>query len=172
MAAVALVAYLAGAFGLPLPAAAPVKDRSVPYPCMDNPCGCTCAEDCWRHCCCTTPDERWAWARAHNVQPPAYAERPTADPDGTGGAKSEPACPHCRHLEAGKDAPAAARLPGVFTLSALHCKGLSTLWAGAGVTTVSLAFTWRPAVVLADDLTDADQSAAPLSRTPTPPPPR
>src|SRR5260370_41429566 len=78
-AGVALFAYVAVAFGLPLPESGPRKDRSRPYPCMDHECGCQCAEDCWRHCCCFTPEERWAWAAEHGIQPPDYAERPAAD---------------------------------------------------------------------------------------------
>src|ERR1700747_3399381 len=103
-AAVVLLAYLAAlapALGLPIPAPAAPKDRSVPFPCMDNPCGCSCAEDCWRHCCCMSPEERWAWAAAHNVTPPDYAERPAAMRPG--GDTAQP-CPHCRLQEAGKQA--------------------------------------------------------------------
>jgi len=43
------------------------KDRSQPFPCMDKPCGCATAEQCFANCCCHTPAERLAWARAHNV---------------------------------------------------------------------------------------------------------
>src|SRR5438132_6551133 len=72
----ALVSYLAVGVGLPLPAHAH-KDRSQPFPCQDHLCGCQSAEECWRHCCCFTPEQRWAWAEAHHVVPPAYAERPS-----------------------------------------------------------------------------------------------
>jgi hypothetical protein len=77
-AAVTLLAYLAAALGVPLPAAAPPKDRGEPFPCQDHPCGCRTAEQCWRGCCCFTPAQRWAWAREHNVTPPPYAEKPAA----------------------------------------------------------------------------------------------
>src|SRR5438552_3782945 len=76
-AAVALVCYLATALGFPLPKPAP-KDHSQPFPCQDHPCGCQTAEQCWRQCCCFNPEERLAWAAAHHVEPPAYAERPQA----------------------------------------------------------------------------------------------
>jgi hypothetical protein len=72
----ALVAYLAAAVGFPLPAAAR-KEQTQPFPCQDHPCGCRTAEDCWRHCCCYSPEQRLAWARAHHVQPPDYAEKPS-----------------------------------------------------------------------------------------------
>src|ERR1700746_3683145 len=76
VAGLALVAYLATSVGIPLPVAGG-KERGQPYPCMDHPCGCATAEQCWRHCCCFTPEEKFAWAAAHGVTPPAYAERPS-----------------------------------------------------------------------------------------------
>src|ERR1700722_3615938 len=77
-AALALFAYLAAALGYPLPASfANHKDRSQPFPCQDHACGCQSAEQCWSGCCCFTPEERWAWAESHHVEPPAYAEKPS-----------------------------------------------------------------------------------------------
>jgi hypothetical protein len=71
-----LLAYLGATLGYPLPAPRVRKDASQPFPCQDHPCGCRTAEECWRNCCCFTAEERWAWARAHHVEPPAYAEKP------------------------------------------------------------------------------------------------
>jgi hypothetical protein len=82
-----LVGYVVVASGLPLPwgAVAPgsvspaaekrlaVKDRSTPFPCMDKPCGCVTAEQCFSNCCCNTPAETLAWAKAHNVDPAVIA---------------------------------------------------------------------------------------------------
>ena len=105
-AAVAVCAYLAAAIGFPLPSIPSLrKDTSKPYPCMDHECGCQSAEECWAHCCCFTPEERWAWAEAHNVQPPEYAERPTAQESlsATACCDSEPeergACCSAHHHE-------------------------------------------------------------------------
>ena len=77
----AVAGYALLASGLPLPAglAAPrrdgiattrlaAKDRSQPFPCMDKPCGCATAEQCFANCCCHTPAERLAWAKAHGVE--------------------------------------------------------------------------------------------------------
>lgn len=78
-----LVGYGLVASGLPLPlgAIAPggaspaaekrlaVKDRSTPFPCMDKPCGCVTAEQCFTNCCCNTPAETLAWATVHKVDP-------------------------------------------------------------------------------------------------------
>jgi hypothetical protein len=78
-AVVALVAYLIAAVGFPIPAA-PARGDGIPFPCMNHACGCRSAEQCWRSCCCLTVEERWAWAREHNVEPPPYAERPAPKP--------------------------------------------------------------------------------------------
>jgi len=74
----ALLAYLTAALGMPLPNLAH-KDRSQLFPCQNHACGCQSAEQCWRHCCCFTPEEHWAWARANHVEPPAYAEKPAPE---------------------------------------------------------------------------------------------
>lgn len=77
----ALVGYALVAAGLPLPMGAVVpvgsdspaarrlaaKDRSQPFPCMDRPCGCTTAAQCFASCCCNTPAELLAWARANRI---------------------------------------------------------------------------------------------------------
>ncbi len=76
-ACVALACYLATAIGFPL-ANWPHKDQSQPFPCQDHPCGCQTAEQCWRHCCCFSPEERLAWAADHHIEPPSYMERSTA----------------------------------------------------------------------------------------------
>ena len=78
--------HLLVASGLPLPlAVAPTdrghhaagqiaaKDRSRPFPCMDKPCGCGSAEQCFAGCCCHTPAWQLAWARAHDVEPAVLA---------------------------------------------------------------------------------------------------
>ena len=57
--------------GYPQPRLSP-KDRSTPFPCMDSRCGCRTAEQCWKHCCCHTLEEKLAWAREHGVTPPDY----------------------------------------------------------------------------------------------------
>lgn len=78
-------AYCLVASGLPLPlggspaadAAAAKrlagKDRSTPFPCMDKPCGCATAEQCFSKCCCNTPAELLAWARARRIEPAVIA---------------------------------------------------------------------------------------------------
>ena len=83
----AILGYTLVASGLPLPfgmitPAAPDspaakrlagKDRSQPFPCMDKTCGCATAEQCFTSCCCSTPAETLAWARARRVEPAVLA---------------------------------------------------------------------------------------------------
>ena len=49
------------------------KDRSRPFPCMDKPCGCATAEQCFTKCCCHTLAERLAWAKARGLEPVVLA---------------------------------------------------------------------------------------------------
>lgn len=44
------------------------KDRSQPFPCMDRPCGCGSAEQCFSSCCCHTPEQLLAWARSRDLE--------------------------------------------------------------------------------------------------------
>jgi hypothetical protein len=83
----AILGYTLVASGLPLPlgTVAPStpespaakrlagKDRSRPFPCMDKPCGCATAEQCLTNCCCNTPAETLAWAKAHRIEPAVLA---------------------------------------------------------------------------------------------------
>lgn len=77
----AILGYGVLALGLPLPAGMgpmgvggldgagviAAKDRSVAFPCMNSPCGCASADQCFRECCCTTLAERLAFARRHRL---------------------------------------------------------------------------------------------------------
>jgi hypothetical protein len=84
----ALACYAVVTSGLPLPmgvvaptgpvdstatALLAAKDRSRPFPCRDKPCGCVSADQCFTKCCCNTPAETLAWARAHSVEPAVLA---------------------------------------------------------------------------------------------------
>ena len=76
----AVLGYALIVSGLPLGGVGPVrgpsaaaakrlagKDRSTPFPCMDTPCGCVSARQCFTDCCCRSPAETLAWARANGV---------------------------------------------------------------------------------------------------------
>ena len=193
----ALGSYLATVVGLPLPASSP-KDHSQPFPCQNRLCGCQNAEQCWRHCCCFTPEERWAWAEAHHVQPPAYAERPAGPSSAKSRTKVRSTCSCCvRHNikeaccdlkspppaavgprtdDALHSSPRPGRAGGLRwgpALSALHCQGLSTLWATTGpVLPPPLPVTWDPSRSPVGWLSYPEAPLLCVSHRPPDPPPR
>ncbi len=99
------VALLGTSVGYPAPARTG-KDCGQPFPCIDKPCGCQNAEQCWRHCCCTTLEQRLQWARENGVTPPAdivaEAEKVTAK---KAVAKTGHCCCCCKQRQANADAP-------------------------------------------------------------------
>jgi hypothetical protein len=134
--------YLLAALEIPLPVFVH-KISSQPFPCQDHACGCQTAEQCWSSCCCFTPEERWAWAREHNVEPPSYAEKPAEKPADQGwnsvklrerdcGTTTEKCC-CCAHKP---EAPTSgsSNAPGrwVTMMTAWRCQGYSTLWTSTG----------------------------------------
>ena len=65
----ALVGLVASTVGVPLFERAG-KGGDKPFPCQGRACGCASADACWRGCCCSSPSQRLAWAKAHGVRPP------------------------------------------------------------------------------------------------------
>jgi hypothetical protein len=179
----AAAAYLTATLGVPLPAWG-AKDRSQPYPCQDHPCGCQNAEECWRHCGCYTPAERFAWAAAHGIEPPDYAERPEPDQE----QASAHACPACCHHGAevdttprksccagheDSDDPSPSHSHWVAGVAARHCHGLSTLWVALGaVVAPPPFFTWAPWWPAAGWLSPPDRTLPGQGSHPPDPPPR
>lgn len=180
---VALIGYLAGAVGFPVPAAS-VKDRSRPFPCQDHACGCQNADQCWQHCCCYSAEEKRAWARAHQVEPPAAAT-PAAekgwnsprlrDQEAKPAPCSEAAC--CSCCSAPKPAAKAGapkkRVAWVVGLAARHCGGEGNHWltgepSFAPPALVSWNFEWAPG----SWLSAAEPSLVTYLSTPLAPPPR
>jgi hypothetical protein len=188
-----LVAFLATAAGLPS-TAIPDKDRSLLYPCRNHLCGCRSADDCWRHCCCYSRDERLAWAADNGVTPPAAAaESPAvaAAPEGwntprlrdqTEGRTAAPAadCPECARgtRAAAPDQPAACCRtaanpdPWRLALAAVHCRRPATVWVTTGAVVPPPRPTWTAWAPLADSLSYPDVSGLTLSASPPDPPPR
>ncbi|MEP3479042.1 MAG: hypothetical protein ABJZ55_07340 [Fuerstiella sp.] len=81
---------------VPLPySAAPAKDSSVPYPCMNRPCGCDSAEQCWRSCCCFTNQQKVTWAKKNSVVLPSYVVDAAKKESLASSSTRKPACPHC-----------------------------------------------------------------------------
>lgn len=75
--AMLLVCALASGLVISIPKTV-VKDRSLPFPCMDCNCSCRDAQSCWSGCGCLTPAKKLAWAIAHGVRPPEWFERMVA----------------------------------------------------------------------------------------------
>ncbi len=191
------VAYLLVALEIPLPAAVH-KDTSQPFPCQDHPCGCQTAEQCWRSCCCFTPQQRWAWAAAHHVEPPAYAEKPVPVEKPTEGgwntvklrdrtstpttpAKSccstnqaPAACCQARSDRPAKQSPPErGRVRWTIGLAAWQCQGLPTLWVSAGsVLPVPPPDAWSPDQPLLFRVPLTNDDARDVPHDPPAPPPR
>jgi len=67
-----LVMQTLTATGASLPTFAATPIDGAAFPCQGGRCGCNTAEQCWKSCCCHTPQERLAWAEKHGVKPPDY----------------------------------------------------------------------------------------------------
>jgi hypothetical protein len=183
----ALFAYLAAVNGLPLPPPVVIKDGGKPFPCQGHACGCQTAEECWRHCCCHTPEERWAWAKENHIQPPDYAEKPAAKEWRTTPIREQSesrqtassSCPCCH----GDGASATCRsatshqsptIPlGASTVSPLRCQGLTTQWVTTGVVpSEPPTLAPRPEPAAAGRIFPADFSAGRVALSPPFHPPR
>lgn len=182
-ATVALVAYLLAVVGIPLPAGPP-KDRSRPFPCMDRPCGCKDAAQCWTSCCCTTPQERLAWARRRGIEAPnaltvlALVRRGGGESGGSTrqhsnrsccAAKAKAASPRAASCQ--KSADVQGDLVAIGAWRACH--GLGALWSFHGAAlapapALSYEFDWSQAERLACRACVADS----LIFSPPVPPPR
>ena len=157
------------------------KDHSTPFPCMNRPCGCRSAEECWTSCCCTTKAERIAFVLEHGLEMPAAlkdegdeVEAPrsccstrskVASCDSSGCSAGDKGCAKCQ------DKPSDRKL--VLFDSAMKCKGLSSLllqFAGALVPVPELKQVvvagWEFSQGLVDDLVGG------ISLAPPAPPPR
>lgn len=110
------------------------KDRSVPFPCMDCPCGCSNAEQCWSDCCCHSVEERLAWARNHGIKPPSYliAAKVEGRPATRAccaakrqccSAHTAPCCQTTKHVHQEQETGNKVAL-----IEALKCKGFGLSW--------------------------------------------
>ena len=150
-----------------MPASPSRKDTSQPFPCMNNPCGCETAEQCWRGCCCLTAEQRWAWAEAHGIQPPDYAERP--------GESDHSCCEKgcCSHKDCCESETKVAPVRWVVGASVLRCRGLTAEWVFAGaVLPPEMPVTWEPRPIIGEQVERVAIVAFSLSEAPPAPPPR
>jgi hypothetical protein len=137
-----ILAFLAGSTGFPF-ATYEGKDHSQPFPCQDNPCGCSSAEECWHHCCCHTNREKVAWAREHGVTPPEYVVKAARKEEESSQRVCcrHAGCPSCaaktahhRHDESPAESASpvkkgALRFKLVVSDLARQCRGLSHVWS-------------------------------------------
>lgn len=101
-----MLAVFAGSVGFPVLKSRD-KDLSQPFPCQDSPCGCGSAEQCWRHCCCHTDQEKVAWAHQHGITPPDYVIA-AAEKEKASASAGKSCCNHCKHC-ASSDRPTVAK---------------------------------------------------------------
>ncbi len=138
-----ILAFLVGSAGIPVVSRV-AKDRSQPFPCMDNPCGCSSADECWHHCCCHTNREKVAWAREHGVTPPdfviAAAEKEEHEESGTRVCCHHHGCEKCAakaaaaaHAEAASGKKTGLRFGLVLVDMARHCRSLPQFWSLFGL---------------------------------------
>ncbi len=84
-----LVCMILCVVGLPVPPPAKNASETASFPCIDSPCGCNTAEQCWDSCCCYNDAEKIAWAKEHQVLPPAFV---VARYEATLIANTKPSC--------------------------------------------------------------------------------
>jgi len=190
----ALLGYALVASGLPVPLGTPTpanpssaagkrlagKDRSQPFPCMNKPCGCATAEQCFRQCCCNTPAETLAWARAHKIDPAVIAalqQRVAAPPtQGSCCSSATSCCSAAAMVEKEHDEPVVPKRDeprSVVLRAMLACSGIAAQWVSGGgalppppVVAVALITLVIDSMTLADDEFSGDRAA------PDAPPPR
>ena len=198
-----LAAYVAIVSGVPLPIAGspPVagspaakrladKDRSRPFPCMDKPCGCATAEQCFSSCCCNSPAELLAWAEINGLDPATLLvlqrrvaatapEAPAAACCCSSAAEAAACCTTTESASAHQPAPAderdSAPTPSkVISLKAmLACGGVLAGWAAA-VTSLPppTAPRCEPCMQLVGVLSITDEIGHSADRLSDTPPPR
>ena len=198
-----LAAYVVVVSGVPLPiagsppgAGSPAaerladKDRSRPFPCMDKPCGCATAEQCFSSCCCNSPAELLAWAEAHHLDPATLLalhgrvaatvpEAPAAVCWCSSASEAPSCCATVAATSADKPAPAdegnsAPASPRMISLKAmLACGGVLAGWTAA-VTSLPPPPVLRcePCMRFVGVLSITDDVAISVSPTLDVPPPR
>ena len=181
------VLYLIVASGLPisLPGKSG-KDLSVPFPCMDSPCGCQNAEQCWRSCCCTTLEQRIDWARKNHIKPPDFAiadarakginvddftgehtcsdEKHDCCDDGP-----ESMCCCCSHASQ----PQASNADNsIVLIRALQCSGVGYDWTSVGVAVIVPPISCEFQLIPCGWIQPASIIFSSVARLPDVPPPR
>ncbi len=177
---VALLGYLTGAVGVPVPASI-VQDVSQPFPCQGHACGCGSAAQCWNSCCCYTPQQKLAWAERNGVTPPSSAGGWQAvrlrDREKVVPVEPKPSCCQSGHCASStpKAEPKPAPTRGIVwttAMAARSCRGLATDWVSAPSVVPPLSVTWTYDWTPAGWLTTSSTTAHALPSSPAAPPPR
>jgi hypothetical protein len=182
--ALTLLSYLIATLGFPLPTSA-AKIGEQPFPCQSHLCGCQCAEQCWQHCCCFTAEERWSWARLHNVEPPADAAKPAGlawntvrlrDQEDEPEADTASSCcapqdsrPCCQK----HSSRSSEKRGSILGVAACSCHGVATLWISVGAVLFRAPNNaWSPFSPFASRILSRNQIRWDLRFNPPTPPPR
>lgn len=199
-----ILGYLLVASGLPLPLGGvaststdgvaakrlAAKDRSRPFPCMDKACGCATAEQCFTSCCCNTPAETLAWAKAHQVEPAVLlvlehrvsrveidrlnVAKATPEPSCCSAAETEagPSCCATADLQSNEELPEPPRGRAVTLRAMLACGGIVAEWFAAGAALPPPRVELSLATSILEVCTPADEVGECLRASPAAPPPR
>ena len=130
-----------GIVGIPLPESKTLLDLAI-FPCMDCPCGCNTATQCWDECCCYSDSQKIAWAKSHGVEPPEFLVSRCANADNAPPKKSTCCCcssSSCCQSKSDLTESCSGSVPGdaasqpekttmVLWQSAQRCKGIDLLW--------------------------------------------
>lgn len=152
-----IVAHLASTSGFAVPEVVQADTSARPFPCQHHRCGCSSADQCWRSCCCMTQQEKLAWARKNDVEPPEFVVAAatleleqvrqskrsccshSSAAQTTGGSCSAKATTSCNHHapqraddQASDHRPASATIDWVLGIHALQCQGFATWWISTG----------------------------------------
>jgi len=109
-----LVAVCAASLPLPVPVvASSYKDRSIPFPCQDHPCGCRNALQCWTSCGCLSMAEKLSWAKTRGITPPSFVDAKATTKSACCSSKTKSCCSEkssasshaCQQCESTKRSP-------------------------------------------------------------------
>ena len=186
---VALIAYVITSAGIPIPlvwARPAVASSSTPaFPCQGHACGCS-ASSCWTSCCCHTPAQRLAWAKAHRIEPPRElivqikAQAPagccTQISVAQSGGSSSGCCSRAEQSSEPNKAEggSTSQAPGfVLGILARKCQGLADAWVTSGaVLPPPSKLVWQPSAGAGQWLAVASDWPNACELLPPVPPPR
>ena len=167
---------------------------------MQSPCGCSTAEQCYASCCCHTPAERRAWAKARGLgplveqllrlrgepatlQPLAGSDEPICESAGEGagsccsaahsGDSSATPVEADQHPDANESDDASSYTTTVTLRAMLTCGGILADWLTVGAGSPPLPVAEVVCLSPANEsVTTIDESSISVRPAPDAPPPR